>query len=244
MKRALPGALRSHNTKLVSTKADGGKLFGKYDELVRLVLGFVLTGVVGAYLSHKYTTQQSDLAAAGKVFNEHSKLIGDRYFAMNQVTAPLRELQRQPQSQPSAELQAAWSKYKVVVQEWNSSRGFNREMIKLYFGQPLWNSERDIHYQFRAWGQSLEAEYKARGAVDFGCLDSKIDGLLVLSHGLRVGMAEAMQEGKVGSARDGALIKENPREDAWCLVKQEAPNPSIEGTASGLRPPAAAHVKR
>ena len=32
-------------------KAGSDKLFGKYDELMRLVLGFLLTGVLGAYLS-------------------------------------------------------------------------------------------------------------------------------------------------------------------------------------------------
>ena len=219
MKRVLPGSIRTHLAahKSSNAKPDGDKLFGKYDELVRLILGFVLTGVIGAYLSHRYTTQQADLAAASKVFNDHSKLIGDRYFAMNQVAMPLRDLQKQPTASLSPELQAVWSKYRTVVQEWNSARGFNREMIKLYFGQVLWNMERDLHYKFRAWGQSLEAEYKTRGSVDFACLDKKVDELLVLTHRLRVGMAEAMQEGKVGSARDSTPVKENPREESWCV---------------------------
>ena len=164
---------------------------------MRLVLGFLLTGVVGAYLSNRYTTQQADLTVAGKVLSEHSKLIGDRYFAMSQVTLPFRDIQRQSASQTSAELQVTWGKYRSIVQEWNSVRGFNREMIRLYFGEPLWNAERSIHYQFRAWGQSLEAEYKSRGSVDFGCLEQKVDGLLELIHSLRVSMAEAMQNGTV-----------------------------------------------
>ena len=220
MRPVLPGSLRSQQVARKSPRraSDGGKLFGKYDELVRLILGFVFTGVIGTYLSHRYTTQQADLAAASKVFNDHSKLIGDRYFAMNQVTLALRDVQKQPTPQPSPDLQAAWSKYKTTVQDWNSARGFNREMIKLYFGGPLWTSERDVHYQFRAWGQSLESEYKTRGSVDFKCLDKKVDGLLVLTHGLRVGMAEAMQEGNVGSSRNSAAAKENPREEAWCVA--------------------------
>ena len=80
MRPVLPGSLRSQQVARKSPRraSDGGKLFGKYDELVRLILGFVFTGVIGTYLSHRYTTQQADLAAASKVFNDHSKLIGDR----------------------------------------------------------------------------------------------------------------------------------------------------------------------
>lgn len=205
---------RKHRTALGSDK-----LFGKYDELTRLVLGFVLTGILGTYLSHRYTTQQADLAAAGKVFNEHSKLIGERHFAMTQLTAELREAQALPSGTPLSESARKWAAYRTIVQEWNSVRGFNREMIRLYFGDKLWNSERNVHYLFRAWGQSLEAEQRSRGSIDFACLDKKVDEVLVLTHQLRVEMAQAMQLGKVGAARDKDPAIENPRPELLCPVK-------------------------
>ena len=77
-RRAAPGAWRPKRN------SPGDKLFGKYDELVRLVLGFVLTELVGTYLAQTYTTRQANLATAGKIFSDYSKLLGDRYFGMNQ----------------------------------------------------------------------------------------------------------------------------------------------------------------
>jgi hypothetical protein len=218
MERRLPRIRRRDDESHMrsSTNAASEKLFGKYDDIVRLLLGFLLTAVVGTYLSHRYTTQQADLAAAGKVFNEHSKLIGDRHFAMTQVTLHLRDFKGTAEPKSNAELQSKWNTYKMVLQEWNSARGFNREMIKLYFGNAIWNKERDIHYLFRAWGQSLEMEFKTPDAVDFKCLETKTDELLVLVHSLRVDMARAMQQGQVGGSRDQTAVNENPRPERLC----------------------------
>lgn len=209
---------RGNATNSLPLPAVSEKLFGKYDELARLVIGFLLTAVVGTYLSHRYTTQQADLVAAGKVFSEHSKLIGDRYFAQNQLTLALREDAIPAERDKLAEIKTRHNRYKEVVREWNSARGFNREMIKLYFGDRIWNTERKIHYAFRAWGQALESELKRAKSVDFKCLEEKSDELLVLVHSLRVDMAQAMQTGSVGGSRDLTTVEQSPRPDAYCLV--------------------------
>lgn len=202
-----------------SKPAASDKLFGKYDELARLVIGFLLTAFVGTYLSHRYTTQQADLSAAGKVFSEHSKLVGDRYFAQNQLTIALREVDQLAKGK-SVEVSTRQNKYKEVVREWNSARGFNREMIKLYFGDGIWSIERDIHYVFRAWGQALEAELKRPGSVDFKCVEERSDALLALVHSLRVEMAQAMQTGKVGGSRDLKPVEQSPRPEEYCFVPE------------------------
>lgn len=202
------------------------KLFGKYDDLVRLVLGFVFTGIVGTYLSHRYTTQQADLVAAGKVFSDHSRLIGDRYFAMNQVTVFLRDVQKAEQRKSSSDLEIKWRAYVNVLQQWNSARGFNREMIKLYFGDPLWSMERDVHYQFRAWGQALELDYKTPGAIDFKCLAFKTDELLENIHSLQTEMARAMQGGKVGASRDRLAVNPSDRPAPFCPMPETTTAPT------------------
>lgn len=222
MRRGFSSSLRTHRANRMTkpVKPLEGRLFGKYDELIRMLLGFMLTGVVGTYLSHQYTTQQADLAAASRVFSEHSKLIGDRHFSMTQLTRSLREAQSRTNAQTSPDLQARLSNYRTVIQEWNSQRGFNREMIELYFGRPLWNVERDIHYKFFAWGQSLETEYKNPGSVDFTCIDRKVNQLLELTHGFRASLAKAVQHGAVGSARDKRDIELHEEGKVWCTVSR------------------------
>lgn len=203
------------------TKTDSGKLFGKYDELARLVLGFLLTGVLGAYLSHKYTTEQADLAAASKVFNDYSKLVGDRYFAQNRLYLTLRDTKSGTDQRNREKFDERLEAYRDAVQLWNSTRGFNREMIRLYFGQSMWNSERDIHYSFRSLGQALEAELKKPGTVDFECMASELDKLLSAVNQLQSDMARAMQEGKVGSSKSKQEVKVSDRPGTVCLINQQ-----------------------
>jgi hypothetical protein len=219
MRREPPLIRRIGNAPTVIPPKPAGseKLFGKYDELVRLLLGFLLTGIVGTYLSHRYTTQQADLSAAGKVFSEHSKLIGDRYFAQNQLTLALRNAKVDARSNKKTKIETQLNAYRTVLQEWNSARGFNREMLKLYFGDQVWNMERNIHYTFRAWGQALEGNLNGSGSLDFKCLEQKTDDLLVQVHSMRVEMAKAMQTGTVGGSRDQSPVEQSPLPDSFCL---------------------------
>lgn len=201
-----------------SSKSESERLFGKYDDLIRLLLGFFLTGVLGTYLSHKYTTEQSDLASASKIFNDYSKLAGDRYFAQNRLYQTLKAAQDDTTHQKDQErLLERVDAYQDAVQTWNSARGFNREMIKLYFGQPLWNAERDIHYKFRSWGQALEAEVKTKGSIDYNCMDAEIDRLLSEVNNLQSRMAKSIQEGKVGSSKSTEETPENKRPKTMCI---------------------------
>lgn len=220
MRRQPPLIRRSSNATTVTQPKTAGsdKLFGRCDELVRLLLGFLLTGIVGTYLSHRYTTQQADLSAAAKVFSEHSKLIGDRYFVQNQLTLALRNTKEEAQrSEKTSRRETQLNAYREVLQEWNSDRGFNREMLKLYFGDRVWNMERNIHYAFRAWGQELEAHLNGSGSLDFKCLEQKTNALLIQIQSLRVDMAKAMQAGRVGGSRDQNSVEQSPPPDPFCL---------------------------
>ena len=190
------------------------KLFGKYNELILILVGFLLTGVVGTYIAQTYTTKNAELSAANKIFGEYSKLTGDRYFTMNQVMLALQK------KEIEEVLAARWDAYRVELQKWNTARGYNREMIKLYFGQPMWNEERDIHYSFRTWGQALETANKSTRIVDFKCLEEKRDEFLVKLHSFNFSLGEAIQKGTIGSSKSKETVKENPRPEALCLTKQ------------------------
>jgi hypothetical protein len=204
------------------------KLFGRYDDLVRLLVGFVLSGVVGTYLAHAYTQRQAAITSATQLFSDHSKAMGERYFAMQQLTAAMDK--RDPTYKVSdAEISARWEKYRSVLLTWNSGRNFNREMVEIYFGPAIWNAERDIHYRFRAWGEALEAERTGKGTVDFACLALEIDKLLVMANGLNKAMAHAIREDQVFLKFDKPS-RTSTRLKPFCLTTKAGPGASTSQT--------------
>lgn len=187
------------------------KLFGKYNGLILILLGFLLTGVVGTHIAQTYTTKNAELSAANKIFSEYSRLAGDRYFTMNQVMIALKN------KATKEVLVARWDAYRVELQKWNTARGYNREMIKLYFGQPIWNKERNIHYFFRAWGEALEKVNKSTNAVDFICLKQERDQFLIQLYSFNFSLGEAIQKGLIGSNKSEKIVEINHAPEELCL---------------------------
>ena len=169
-----------------------------------------------------YTTKNAELATANKIFSDHSKLMGDRYFAMSQVMLVLAENQKTSVKWKVSQVESRWELYRAELQKWNSARGYNRELIRLYFGDELWNAERDIHYFLYAWGQSLEREKRRSGSVDFKCLNGKVDEFLEKSHAFTFKLAEAIQQAKIGSNKPTASASKNPRTEAPCLTDRSS----------------------
>ena len=65
-----------------------------------------------------------------------------------------------------------YAKSDIVLQQWNTRRGFNREMLRFYYGDILYNKEREIHYDLRYIGQILEC---ARNNSDYSILKEARD---------------------------------------------------------------------
>jgi hypothetical protein len=196
----------------------GTKLFGRYNELVMMVLGFLLTGLVGSFIAQRYTTKNAELAAANKIFADHIQLIGNRYYAMTRIQRILEDNQKTPGKWDASHIDISWDAYRAEVQKWNAIRGYDRELIRLYFGNELYNKERDIHYSFRAWGESLELEQRRSGSVDFKCLDKRVDDFLTQWHTFSFALAEAIQKSNIGSNKPNLIVKESPRPPAPCLT--------------------------
>jgi len=194
------------------------KLFGKYNDFVLLVLGFVLSGVVGSYIAQQYTRKSSETQVATDIFKDEIKLVGDRIFLMNQVFIHLQD-RKQSAPETEEELRNRWSAYREVLQRWNSARSFNREMLRLYFGEKIWQQERALHYSLRAWGGSLEAQYKTPGSIDMKCLQSKRDEILVMAHDFGLLLAESIKEGRIGYNSQNALGEKEEMLDVFCKAE-------------------------
>lgn len=200
-------------------KVSNQKLFGKYNEFILLILGFVLSGLVGNYLSQVYTTRNAQIQMATEIFRDKIKLVGERIFTMNQVYIELRKRRDEPKVSED-ELRDRMREYRAVLQNWNSARPFNREMLRLYFGEKIWNKERKLHYYLRAWGASLEVEYKKPGDIDMPCLENKRDEILLMANEFGFLLAEAIREGKINN--DSSSISKNEEEmpKLFCLTNQ------------------------
>jgi hypothetical protein len=192
------------------------KLFGRYNEFVLLILGFVLSGVVGNYIAQAYTTKHAQVEVATEIFKDEIRLVGDRVFVMNQVFLALQGRRKDVEASEE-ELRARWSAYRNEVQRWNSDRSFNREMLRLYFGEEVWSAERDLHYQLRAWGASLEKEYKAPGTVDMKCLEAKRDEILAMAHAFGFTLSEIIRGGTVGARGNAIPREQNEMPDLFCV---------------------------
>ncbi|MEZ9141578.1 MULTISPECIES: hypothetical protein [unclassified Shewanella] len=193
---------------------DKEKVFGKYHDFILMLTGFLLTGIIGTFISQSYTTKNAELSAANKVFGEYSELAGERYFEMNQILLGLK------QGKTKKVMEERWDDYREILQKWNTARGYNRQMLQLYFGQPIWNQERDLHYFFRAWGETLEASFDSSKEIDYDCLFKKRDKFLVDLHSFNFALGQAILMGKIGSNKPTNSVERNPRPEAPCLTNQ------------------------
>ena len=191
---------------------DKEKVFGKYHDFVLMITGFLLTGIIGTFISQSYTTKNAELSAANKIFGDYSVLAGDRYFQMNQILLGLK------QGKKKKVMDKRWGNYREELQKWNTARGYNRQMIQLYFGNPIWNLERDLHYSFRAWGATLEASVDASKKIDYDCLIKKRDEFLTDLHSFNFALGQAIQEGEIGSDKPTNIIAKNPIPITPCLT--------------------------
>jgi len=212
------------------------KLFGKFNEFALLIFGFVLSGIVGTYIAQVYTRRSSELQVATELFKDEIKLVGDRVFAMNQVFVGLQE--RKPESwEREEDLRKRWDAYRSEVQRWNSARAFTREMLRLYFGEETAERERTVHYALRAWGASMEKQYKIPGAVDMKCLETKRDEILSMTHEFGFSLAEAIRAGNLRSVlKQRAFVMEKSPMSIFCTTQDPPPSPQLEDDTNAESP--------
>lgn len=115
------------------------KLFGKYHDFVILFVGFILTTVMGGFLSyyvqerswkhqHEASLLQQEQQAATKVFEEISRLMDKRLYCMRLLHTGL-VAKVHPEK-----MEKRWNAYREVLFEWNDNLNRNLALIQRYFG--------------------------------------------------------------------------------------------------------------
>jgi hypothetical protein len=197
------------------------------DQLVLLIVGFVLTSVVGGALgwffqnrswTHQHRAEQRDQerTQAIKVFEEVSSLLDQRLYRMRLVfwAAKRRALEG---GGDSVALDDARARYREVVTTWNDNLNRILALVHTYFGEAARQELEDhIYEEFSAIGRALEQFVRDTASPEFDGADRSPIGRRLSWLGrevytFNVRTLDLLQEDRIGRDAPGAEPRtENP----------------------------------
>jgi len=177
------------------------------DQLLLLLVGFVLTTVVGGFLGYWFQRRawrsqehvrlaQAEREAAKAFFEDLSRVFDRRLHRMRELDAWL--------SRPRAddEVTRSLTRYREAVDEWNDNLNRMLALAQRYFGQELRDRlDYELMARFVDAGKRLEErvrEYRNAGESLSASLTSDFDSLANEVYFLNVQLIEAIQRGTVG----------------------------------------------
>lgn len=184
------------------------KLFGRFHDVILLVIGFLLTTLVGGYLTQGWQRRadafqreaelrRSEQQAATRVFEELSRLMDKRLYRM-------RRLHNGLEGRVAAERMAErWDAYREVLFEWNENLNRNLALAQRYFGDQARNTfEFQINEGFRSLGALLEGgPYPEDGRTRYEVRQQMADDLNNVIYDFDVDLIAAIQQAEVGRYR-------------------------------------------
>ena len=135
-------------------------------DLLKLLVGFLLTTVFGGSLGHYFQNRawrhqfrvrllEAELASATRLFEDLSRLMDKRLYRMRQVHWKLK------QPVLGEILEVHMERYREVLYEWNDALNRNLALTETYFGLDIKKTlEGTIYEEFRRIGEVLESEYR------------------------------------------------------------------------------------
>jgi hypothetical protein len=182
------------------------------DDITLLLLGFLLTTVVGGILGYFFQTRawkhqndahlfETERQAATAVLEDLSMIMDKRLYRMRQLFWKLG-------ATDDDLVKLHMEKYREVLYEWNDNLNRNLARVESYFGEAVRGElERTIYEKFAQIGSQLEQHYAAPTAgTDTSGLEEierDLNQLSDLIYGLNVWMMSLIQDGKIGSWREG-----------------------------------------
>lgn len=171
-------------------------------QIVLLVVGFLLTTVVGGFLSYLYQRrswhaqrldEQRD--AAMNVFQDISRTLDKRLYCMRRVDWALAR------GEAGETLEKAWDPYRQIVVDWNENINRNLALVQAYFGQEARDRlDARLTEEFKRIGALLETAYRRRrdGEERHISLARELDNLSDAVYDFNVLLINSVLAGKVG----------------------------------------------
>ena len=179
------------------------------NQIILLLLGFILTTVVGGLLGSYFQNRnwrhqnqvkliEAERATATKIFESLSSLMDKRVYRMMQLNWKIRD-----DSVDVESLEKHMEAYREVLYEWNDNLNRNLALTQNYFGSKIRGKlEGTIYEKFSAIGASLEKGYWERkrsgSANDFKKTTLGLTNLRGNIYSLNVQMIGLIQRGEVG----------------------------------------------
>jgi len=154
------------------------------NQVLLLVLGFVLTSVVGGALGYYFqrrtwdsNRRESERSAAAAVFDDVSRRMDERLYRMRLVYWSLK-------GGDEDRIEAAMGEYRATLVNWNDNLNRNLALTQRYFGQEVWAALSEVIYEeFAIIGRHLEHWYRRR--ADQRVVSAEKARLLVTGRRLR-----------------------------------------------------------
>ena len=183
------------------------------DDLLPLVVGFLLTSVLGGLLGylfqsrawknqHKVQQREQDRQQALRTFEEVSRLLDKRLYRMRRLYWAARS--RALGTGDETELALAQAGYREVLFEWNDNLNRTLALADTYFGSEVRQQlEEDVYEGFTALGRGLDEIVRMASAAGNTPMRVPTFGYLVtkLSHRvykLNVHMLDLLRDGCIG----------------------------------------------
>ena len=103
-------------------------LFGRFEKLALLLLGFVLTTVGGALLGNFLQDRSKFKAQQEQVFSEVARQMDARMYRTRQSMWGLQG------EVAYADISSRWKDYRASLDSWNFERNRNSVLLEMYFG--------------------------------------------------------------------------------------------------------------
>jgi len=137
------------------------KLFGRFEPLVLLVLGFLLSAIVGAGIAQRYQTRSADRAIAEKAFTEMADLLDGRLYRMRRIASGYTA------KVDAEEMNRRWLSYYDILDRWNGSLNEHLALLQRYFGDRwLIQLATDLQPRFSDLNDLLEKAKAAQADKD------------------------------------------------------------------------------
>lgn len=182
-------------------------------DLLPLVVGFVLTtvlgGVLGTYLQRRTWDHQNEarlredeLRRADAICQSVSELLDKRRYRMLRLLAAIRG-QTTGTGSPE-KLTASLDAYDAVLYEWNDHLNVNLAMVGTYFGAQARDWLEQAYDAYRVVGVELETALRERprGAAALDPVASRLAELDSVAYRLALLLTTHLREGTVGRAAD------------------------------------------
>jgi hypothetical protein len=198
------------------------------NEIIPLIVGFLLTTVLGGLLGtwlqqrswkHQYDAklQEDELRRADDVCHQVSKLLDKRLYRMRRFYDALASDPELPER--NHRIQAALKEYNAVLYEWNDALNLHLALMGAYFGERArdW-LDIQLYEEFKQVGADLEDYYLKSARGDPGDhnlaeLKTYLDSLGNHVYQLGFFMMTQLREGHVGrSAPDSLGVSASPED--------------------------------